>query len=1200
MKVEKWRKVMKKFLQVKYVVVFFTFIIVNTSFGQKVRNIDETYQMMMDSFRLEDFDQAKEYAQIIIDKDLIKSHIVKANWVIGEYNFHQYNFDTALIFFDTAKRLAKEDTLNINYLDIIISIGLTYEYKEDYEKSINLLFDAHSLAIKLKDKYKEAYTLLLLGSDFRKVDRFTESFQFLSRSMDIFTELDDCKNLFRIQSELGNLYILQSDPKSAGKYFRNALSYAYECGDKEDISVCLHNVATSQLDGDFEIDTVVSYLRRSLHSIPNGPYLDIDKYITYSMFASAFVEKNILDSADYYLQGMELLSKKNIDSTILFLLEGIRGRVYLKRKNYKRAIQYLRRSLFMQQVLDENYAVECKHIANAYAQIGQLDSAYYFLAKSEAISDSIKLVVSKAAILSKDISRRIEIENRELLTSQKEITLLQKQKSLSFLLMSVSIFFLIVLAYFIWVLSKKQKKITNSNLFLKKILDKSQDFIVIIDKNQVLKDYPKLKYKSPSAEMMLKSLGNPSSRTSLLEKVHKDDRARIEEISKQLLQLKEGESLTFELIFFDINKNCYNIESTATALWNDPVIEGMIFNSRDITKQKKREFQLKQSEKTFKDMFNNSTDQIYIINQKGELVNVNEEGIRISGYSREEVINKPLTILASKNENEKKKLSLIMEEVFLGNKKQSVFWGRSKTGENYPLLTSFSLGEYFGEKVIFVHAFDISDRMKAELLLKANEKKLSAYIEGTNVGIVTTNENGKIQFGNEAIIEMLACQSAGKLETLDWSEIIYEEDFGKFEELKKESVKNRKLFIDIRVKDRKGELLWVRVSYSKIEVSQYETQYIIVFINVDKEIKYRNELDKNLMVLKTLLNNIPSPVFLKEKNQNIVLWNNAFEKMIGKETKDIQGEKVFNFVPFKPIHQEMDLKAIEDGYVAYDFIADDYKGGMSYFKIHKAAIYDENNEVSGIIVTTIDFTEIQSKTKSLELLNSTQSTILSLISHDFRSIIATQKSLTDFILSSDVTYDEIIELQQSMKPSIDSTFNMIDNILIWARSQKEEISFEPKNILIYPIIEENIKTVLMYAHIKEILLEKDIPKDLMAHLDVHQFNAIIQNLLSNAIKFTGHKGKVSISATESNSAVLIIVEDNGIGMDSDTIQLILGGEEVKSARGTENEKGSGLGLKIIRDFVHLHGGKIEIESIPKQGSKITLIFPKVKSNQFNS
>ena len=725
---------------------------------------------------------------------------------------------------------------------------------------------------------------------------------------------------------------------------------------------------------------------------------------------------------------------------------------------------------------------------------------------------------------------------------------------------------------------------------------------MIIDKDQVLQENPSLKYKSPSAELLLKLLGNPFSRHSLIQSVHEDDRNKIVELSNQLLLLKEGESFVFELRFFDINNHCHYIESTATALWKDPVIGGMIINSRDITKQNKREFQLKQSEKTFKDMFNNSTDQIYIINQKGKIININEEGIRISGYRREEIINKPLALLTSQNKVEKEKLALIMEEVFLGNKKQSVFWGRSKTGDNYPLLTSFSLGEYFGDKVIFVHAFDISDRMKAELLLKSNEKKLSAYIEGTNVGIVTTDEKGTIEFGNDAMMEILSCETVKELESLSWSDIIYKEDLSKFEELKKDSANNRKLFIDIRVKVRNNELMWVRVSCSKIEISQYEIQYIIVFINVDKEIKYRNELDKNLMVLKTLLNNIPSPIFLKENNQTVVLWNNAFEKMIDMEAKDIRGEKISKLLSLEPIHKEMDRKAIQDGSVSYDYMADNYKGykgNLAYFKIHKAAIYDENREVSGIIVTTIDVTDIQSKTKSLELLNSTQSTILSLISHDFRSIIATQKSLTDFILSSNITYDEIIELQKSMKPSIDSTFNMIDNILIWARSQKEEISFDPKNILIYPIIEENIKTVLMYAHIKEIIVEKDIPKDLMAYLDGHQFNAIIQNLLSNAIKFTGSKGKVSIRAAEINSQILIVVEDNGIGMDSDTIQLILGGEEVNSARGTENEKGSGLGLKIIRDFVHLHGGKIEIESAPNQGSKVKLLFPKYESSHLN-
>jgi len=119
-----------------------------------------------------------------------------------------------------------------------------------------------------------------------------------------------------------------------------------------------------------------------------------------------------------------------------------------------------------------------------------------------------------------------------------------------------------------------------------------------------------------------------------------------------------------------------------------------------------------------------------------------------------------------------------------------------------------------------------------------------------------------------------------------------------------------------------------------------------------------------------------------------------------------------------------------------------------------------------------------------------------------------------------------------------------------------------------------------------------VPANAIALADSNTVNLVIRNLMTNAIKFTNDGGKVEMSAKEQNNELVISVKDNGIGMKSDVLKILFDKTAPYTTRGTANEKGTGLGLILCKEFVEKNGGKIWVESDEGQGSTFWFTLPK--------
>lgn len=240
--------------------------------------------------------------------------------------------------------------------------------------------------------------------------------------------------------------------------------------------------------------------------------------------------------------------------------------------------------------------------------------------------------------------------------------------------------------------------------------------------------------------------------------------------------------------------------------------------------------------------------------------------------------------------------------------------------------------------------------------------------------------------------------------------------------------------------------------------------------------------------------------------------------------------------------------------------------------------------------------EISHQKANIEYANKTKDKLLSVLGHDLRGPFATFKNLIQLMDMKVLSQDDVVTHIKDMSSLADSTLLMLDNTLIWARGQMNGEMLEQKNIELYTIVKEVLSFLSETAKIKNIELLNYTPPELVAFADANQIKIVIRNLVSNAIKFTLPNGKITIAAHSYNDEfVSIRVTDTGIGMKQEDVDKLFTSEHFTKS-GTKNEKGTGLGLLLCKDYIETNGGKINVTSEVNKGTTFAFTL-KVSDNR---
>jgi len=231
--------------------------------------------------------------------------------------------------------------------------------------------------------------------------------------------------------------------------------------------------------------------------------------------------------------------------------------------------------------------------------------------------------------------------------------------------------------------------------------------------------------------------------------------------------------------------------------------------------------------------------------------------------------------------------------------------------------------------------------------------------------------------------------------------------------------------------------------------------------------------------------------------------------------------------------------------------------------------------------------------KELELSNSTKDKLFSIISHDLKGPFNVVLGFADLLFNQ---YDEFNDETRrkfilAIKESAESSYALLEKLFTWSLAQRNAIKAKPRKIDLKAIAEGKLNLLKNTAIKKNITLINRIEPETFAFADEEMINTVILNLLSNALKFTRQDGTISVENSRKDGFVQISVTDNGVGIPSESLENLFKIKNTFSTVGTSNEKGTGLGLIICKEFILTNGGDLWAESEQDKGSKFIFTLP---------
>ena len=224
--------------------------------------------------------------------------------------------------------------------------------------------------------------------------------------------------------------------------------------------------------------------------------------------------------------------------------------------------------------------------------------------------------------------------------------------------------------------------------------------------------------------------------------------------------------------------------------------------------------------------------------------------------------------------------------------------------------------------------------------------------------------------------------------------------------------------------------------------------------------------------------------------------------------------------------------------------------------------------------------------------------LYSIIAHDLRAPIGTIKMINSSIEAQKVKIKDpqISKLFEMINETTEEAFNLLENLLRWTRNQNGKTKIYATLFNLTPVARQVVSLFSAIANAKEIELINRIEGKFDIFADEDMIKTVLRNLISNAIKFTYTGGQVELSLADSGDYWTIYVKDNGKGIPKDLQTHLLKSDEYITTYGTHNEKGSGLGLILCRDFIRMNKGKLHFCSQEGIGTTFYFTIPKASSS----
>ncbi|CAL1518811.1 two-component regulator propeller domain-containing protein [Chitinophaga sp. MM2321] len=237
--------------------------------------------------------------------------------------------------------------------------------------------------------------------------------------------------------------------------------------------------------------------------------------------------------------------------------------------------------------------------------------------------------------------------------------------------------------------------------------------------------------------------------------------------------------------------------------------------------------------------------------------------------------------------------------------------------------------------------------------------------------------------------------------------------------------------------------------------------------------------------------------------------------------------------------------------------------------------------------------ELEKAVEELEKVNKSKDYFFSVLAHDLKNPVVALKELSGF-MEAQLGKTDTRTLQQyvaNMHASSSAVFDLLVNLLSWSMSQSQRMDYAPVDANVAAIVQNNLKLLSPQITNKNIAVTQQLDEQHWIYADQQMVDVVIRNILSNSVKFTGYNGAITITSTTTPENIMLRISDTGIGMTQEQLDELFHINKSSVQTGTAGEKGTGLGLLIVKDFLEVNHASITVSSEPGKGSIFTLTFP---------
>lgn len=358
------------------------------------------------------------------------------------------------------------------------------------------------------------------------------------------------------------------------------------------------------------------------------------------------------------------------------------------------------------------------------------------------------------------------------------------------------------------------------------------------------------------------------------------------------------------------------------------------------------------------------------------------------------------------------------------------------------------------------------------------------------------------------------------------------------------------------------------------------------------------QAEENDEIFNLFLKNCPIYVFFKDSDIRVLRVSSNFNQLVGYSSEYMVGKSMYELFPAELARsmEADDKKVLENG-VPIE-VEEEFNGRFYYTLKFPITRINKKPLLAGF---TMDITErkqaeefFKQNSRSLEELNDMKDKLFTVISHDLRNSFNSIIGFSELLRINIDQYDNerIQEMANHINVASKNTYALLSNLLDWAKNHLKQFTVNKVELDVIQMINGVIDSVYSLARKKSITIVCLNTDSVRVESDINMLSTVLRNLITNAIKYSHKGGEIQLLIQEAEKNHIISVKDFGIGMSDKTIEQLFTSTLKDSKDGTLNEKGSGLGLLLCKEFVEKQGGKLWVESVEGEGSTFKFTLPK--------